>query len=73
MAAANKQFKGEMEQIISGKDSFILDGTAASYNTTAKLKAELDEAGYDVFMLYVYTDLERFIKSKPRQIRKIRR
>ena len=39
MAAANKQFKGEMEQIISGKDSFILDGTAASYNTTAKLKS----------------------------------
>ena len=59
MAAANKQFKGEMEQIITGKDSFILDGTAASYNTTAKLKTELDEAGYDVFMLYVYTDLER--------------
>ena len=59
MAAANKQFKGEMEQIITGKDSFILDGTAASYNTTAKLKNELDEAGYDVFMLYVYTDLER--------------
>ena len=63
MAAANKQFKGEMEQIISGKDSFILDGTAASYNTTAKLKAELDEAGYDVFMLYVYTDLERSLSQ----------
>ena len=52
MAAANKQFKGEMEQIISGKDSFILDGTAASYNTTAKLKNELDTAGYDVCLLY---------------------
>ena len=63
MAAANKQFKGEMEQIISGKDSFILDGTAASYNTTAKLKTELDEAGYDVFMLYVYTDLERSLSQ----------
>ena len=63
MAAANKQFKGEMEQIISGKDSFILDGTAASYNTTVKLKAELDEAGYDVFMLYVYTDLERSLSQ----------
>ena len=63
MAAANKQFKGEMEQIIAGKESFILDGTAASYNTTAKLKNELDEAGYDTFMLYVYTDLERSLSQ----------
>ena len=63
MAAANKQFKGEMEQIIAGRESFILDGTAASYNTTAKLKAELDEAGYDTFMLYVYTDLERSLSQ----------
>ena len=63
MAAANKQFKGEMEQIIAGKESFILDGTAASYNTTAKLKNELDEAGYDVFMLYVYIDLERSLSQ----------
>ena len=63
MAAANKQFKGEMEQIIAGKESFILDGTAASYNSTAKLKAELDEAGYDTFMLYVYTDLERSLSQ----------
>jgi len=63
MAAANKQFKGEMEQIIAGKESFILDGTAASYNTTAKLKTELDEAGYDVFMLYVYTDLQRSLSQ----------
>ena len=63
MAAANKEFKGEMEQIIEGKESFILDGTAASYNTTAKLKNELEEAGYDVFMLYVYTDLERSLSQ----------
>jgi adenylate kinase family enzyme len=59
MAAANKQFKGEMEQIIAGKESFILDGTAASFKKTAELKSELEEAGYGVFMLYVYTDLER--------------
>jgi adenylate kinase family enzyme len=63
MAAANKQFKGEMEQIIVGKESFILDGTAASFKKTAELKSELEEAGYDVFMLYVYTDLERSLKQ----------
>ena len=63
MAAANKQFKGELEQVIAGKESFILDGTAASFNKTAELKSELEEAGYDVFMLYVYTDLERSLKQ----------
>ncbi len=63
MAAANKQFKGEMEKIIAGKESFILDGTAASFKKTSELKAELEEAGYDVFMLYVYTDLERSLKQ----------
>mgnify|MGYP003146089985 FL=1 len=63
MAAANKEFKGEMEKIIAGKESFILDGTAASFNKTAQLKQELEEAGYDVFMLYVYTDLERSLKQ----------
>jgi hypothetical protein len=52
-----------MEQIISGKDSFILDGTSASYNTTVKLKDQLDTAGYEVFMLYVYTDLERSLSQ----------
>ena len=63
MAAANKEFKGDITTTIKGKESFVLDGTAASYNTTAKLKAELEEAGYDVFMLYVYTDLERSLSQ----------
>ena len=63
MAAANKEFKGEMEKIIAGRESFILDGTAASFNKTSQLKQELEEAGYDVFLLYVYTDLERSLKQ----------
>ena len=63
MAASNKEFKGDLQDTIEGKQSFILDGTAASYNTTVKLKDELDEAGYDVFMLYVYTDLERSLSQ----------
>ena len=63
MAAANKEFKGEMEKVIAGRESFILDGTAASFNKTAQLKQELEEAGYEVFMLYVYTDLERSLKQ----------
>ena len=63
MAAANKEFKGNVAATIEGKQSFVLDGTAASYNQTDKLKTELEEAGYEVFMLYVYTDLERSLKQ----------
>ena len=63
MAAANKEFKGKLQGVIDGKQSFILDGTAASYKKTVELKQQLEEAGYDVFMLYVYTDLERSLKQ----------
>ena len=63
MAAANKEFKGNIAATIEGKESFILDGTAASVKSTTTLKLELEEAGYDVFMLYVYTDLERSLRQ----------
>jgi len=63
MAAANKEFKGKVAATIEGKESFILDGTAASIKQTANLKKELEEVGYEVFMLYVYTDLERSLKQ----------
>ena len=63
MAAANKEFKGDIANVIQGKESFILDGTAASLRNTLKLKEELEDAGYEVFMLYVYTDLERSLKQ----------
>jgi len=59
MAAANKEFKLDVANTIANRESFILDGTGASYNQTVKLKSELEEAGYSIFMLYVYTDLER--------------
>ena len=63
MAAANKEFKGNLATTIGEKESFILDGTGASLKETSKLKVELEEAGYEVFMLYVYTDLERSLKQ----------
>tara|TARA_B110000208_G_scaffold136376_1_gene164822 strand:- start:5874 stop:7088 length:1215 start_codon:yes stop_codon:yes gene_type:complete len=70
MAVANKEFKGNIAATIEGKESFILDGTAASYNSTVKLKDELEEAGYDVFMLYVYTDLERSLAQNQNRFEK---
>jgi len=59
MAAATKDLKTEkIPQAIINKESFILDGTSASKNQTIKLVNELNEAGYEIMMLYVYTDLE---------------
>ena len=63
MAAANKEFKGELQNVIVGKESFVLDGTAASVKQTVTLKDQLEEAGYEILMLYVYTDLERSLKQ----------
>ena len=63
MAQANKNFKGQVKDTIEGKESFVLDGTAASVKQTTELKNQLEEAGYDTFMLYVYTDLERSLKQ----------
>ena len=64
MAAATKDLKQNLlPKAIANRDSFILDGTAASLKTTLALKNELEEAGYDVMMLYVYTDLERSLKQ----------
>ena len=63
MAAATKKLKGEqIPQTIANKDSFILDGTAASVKQTQLLVDQLKEAGYDIMMLYVYTHLETSLK-----------
>ena len=70
MAAANKEFKGKVASTIEGKESFVLDGTVASFKKTSELKKELEEAGYDVFMLYVYTDLERSLKQNQDRFKK---
>ena len=70
MADANKEFKGNIQTTIEGKDSFILDGTASSFKQTSVLKSQLEEAGYDVFMLYVYTDLERSLQQNQSRFEK---
>ena len=59
MAVATKKLKDEdIPNTIADKQSFILDGTSASYNQTKTLYDKLKDAGYDVMMLFVYTDLE---------------
>lgn len=71
MAAATKKLKGEqIPQIIANKESFILDGTAASAKQTQLLVDQLKEAGYDVLMLYVYTHLETSLKRNQNRFEK---
>ena len=71
MAQATKKLKGEqIPQAIANKESFILDGTSASKNQTIKLVNELTEAGYEVMMLYVYTDLETSLKRNQERFEK---
>ena len=71
MAQATKKLKGEqIPQTIANGESFILDGTSASKNQTVKLVNELKEAGYEVMMLYVYTDLETSLKRNQERFEK---
>ena len=71
MAQATKKLKGEqIPQAIANKESFILDGTSASKNQTIKLVNELKEAGYEVMMLYIYTDLETSLKRNQERFEK---
>ena len=59
MAAANKEFRPYMKDIILGKKNFILDGTAANSKPTLRLKKELEDLGYDIMMIYVFASLEK--------------
>ena len=70
MAASNKEFKGDLAATIEGKESFVLDGTAASYKQTAELKSELEAAGYDVMMFYVHASLERVLQQNQNRFEK---
>jgi len=71
MQAATKKLKQEqIPAAIANKDSFVLDGTSASVNQTTELKQSLEEAGYDVMMLYVYADLETVLKRNEKRFEK---
>lgn len=71
MAQANKTLKHEqIPSAIKNKSSFILDGTSSSVTNTTNLKNQLEEAGYDVMMLYVYADLEDSLKRNEQRFEK---
>ena len=52
-----------MDQEIEKRENLVIDGTAASYKKTEELKNTLENAGYDVFMVYVYSSLEKSLRK----------
>jgi len=63
MQAAKKTYDDELEQEIGKRENLVIDGTAASYKKTEELKNTLENAGYDVFMVYVYSSLEKSLRK----------
>jgi len=63
MQAAQKSYQDELNAEIEAKGDIIIDGTAASYKKTKELKETLENAGYDVFMVYVYSSLEKSLRK----------
>jgi adenylate kinase family enzyme len=63
MQQAQKSYQDELDQEIEKRGNIVIDGTAASYNKTEKLKNTLESAGYKVFMVYIYTSLENSLQK----------
>jgi adenylate kinase family enzyme len=63
MQAAQKTYASELAQEIESKGNIVIDGTAASYKKTEELKNTLEGAGYKVFMVYVYSSLEKSLRK----------
>jgi adenylate kinase family enzyme len=63
MQQAQKTYQDELNQEIEKRGNIVIDGTAASYKKTEELKNTLENAGYDVLMVYVYSSLEKSLRK----------
>ena len=63
MQAAMKSYQERLAQEIEQRKNIVIDGTAASYKKTEELKNNLESAGYEVFMVYVYSSLEKSLRK----------
>ena len=48
----------QMDFYLDGKLGVIIDGTGGSYNPIAKKKKQLEELGYDCYMIFVDTTMK---------------
>jgi len=63
MQSAQKDYQVDLAKEIESKGNIVIDGTAASYKKTEELKNTLENAGYDVLMVYVYSSLEKSLSK----------
>jgi adenylate kinase family enzyme len=63
MQSAMKSYQSRLDQEIEQRKNIVIDGTAASYKKTEELKNNLEAAGYEVFMVYVYSSLEKSLRK----------
>jgi adenylate kinase family enzyme len=63
MQQAQKSYQQKLVKDIEDRENIVIDGTAASYKKTEQLKKTLEDAGYEVFMVYVYSSLEKSLSK----------
>jgi hypothetical protein len=63
MQQAQKSYQQKLAKDIEDRENIVIDGTAASFKKTEQLKNTLEDAGYDVFMVYVYSSLEKSLSK----------
>ena len=55
---AKELTKQRQKMYMDGRLGMIIDGTGHNYKKIVKRKKELEEIGYDCYMVFIHTDLE---------------
>jgi|TARA_Y100000590_G_C15563000_1_gene955512 predicted kinase len=63
--------KARREQYMSGRLGMIIDGTGHDYAKLSKEKKQLEQLGYDTYMVFVNTSLEVALKRNSERNRKL--
>ena len=63
--------KARKEQYMNGRLGMIIDGTGHDYSKLSKEKIQLEQLGYDCYMVFVNTSLEVALKRNSERNRKL--
>lgn len=59
---ARKEAEADLERFTAGKESMVVDGTGASYKATTKKMKALEDAGFEIQMIFVNTSKDVAVK-----------
>ena len=68
---AKMMTKSRREQYMNGRLGMIIDGTGHDYSKLSKEKLQLEQLGYDCYMVFVNTSLEVALKRNSERNRKL--